>query len=189
MQSLIAPVQKKEFWLKAEPNWPVLASEFPDDYEFNAYARIYCDLETKSTFAVTVGDSLDTFFGDSLIRTTPSNLSSWCGYEWQENGDCYELEYGPDASCEWWSIDDVLFGAFHFGYLGTVNSDTHCVASIEEIVEYFGTAHYVTNKVNCAKAIAYWWHELTPAEEVKYGLTQAELNDEIEEALALFDRL
>ena len=43
--------------------------------------------------------------------------------------------------------------------------------------------------MNCAKAIAYWWHELTPAEEVKYGLTQAELNDEIEEAQALFDRL
>ena len=180
MQTLIASVQKEAFWLQAEPNWPVIASEWSDDYEYNNFVRIYCDLETKSTFAVSVGNGLETLLGDSIVWNKEPDIRSWCGYEWQANGDCFTLSYGPEADYEWWSINDILFGELNYGYLGAVHGVTHCVISVPEIVKYFKNSNYCTPLGAARGVIEYWWHELTPAEEVQYGLTVAEIEDEYE---------
>ena len=189
MIALLDPITKESLWLNAEPNWPLLAAEFGEDYDYNCWVRLYCDLETKSTFAVSVGNALDTLFGDKIEWVEEPDHRSWVGYEWAYNGECFTLAYGEDACNEWWAIDDILFGAFDQCYLGCVDPDTHCVVSVQQIVDHYTRTTYLANQNNLKRTIEYWWHPLSPAEEVQYGLTQAELQEEAEAAQKLLSEL
>lgn len=103
---------------------------------------------------------------------------SWCGYRWDQDGTSYELRYGPESDDHWWEIDDLLWGSFEESYLSAVNED-HTVCSVEQIVDFhINKSGYVNSRLLARQTIEYWWGPLTPSDEVKYGLTVSELDEE-----------
>lgn len=180
-------VTKTEFFLSAEPNWNYFGLEFGglQNHQYDKLVRVWCDLETKNTYATSVADGLDTLLGDKIVWAEGQGpeLFSWCGYEWCADGTCNLLESGEEASYHWWEIDDLLFGAFEQSYLGVVDADTHCVTDKQTAFEFYQNSNYCSPSSVFASFLEYWWGPITPAEEVKYGLTTAELIEE-QEALA-----
>ena len=153
-------VNRKKFWLGAEPNWDLLAREYGGlpNPTYDAYVRTYCDLETRATVCVTVGDGLDTLFGGALEYAdgeTP-DLWSWCGYQWDADGSSWELAYGPEADHHWWEIDDLIWGAFDESYLWAVDADTHTVKSGARMISEISQMGYGNPAGVAAGACAYW---------------------------------
>jgi hypothetical protein len=153
-------VNRKPFWMGAEPNWDLMAREYGGlpNPGYDAYVRTYCDLETRATVCVTVGDGVDTMFGGAVEYTDGEgpDLWSWCGYQWDDDGTCWELEYGPEANYHWWEIDDLLWGAFDESYLWAVDEDTHCVKSGARMISEISQMRYGDPAGVAAGALAYW---------------------------------
>ena len=157
-------VDRKPFWLGAEPDWTGLGREWGGlpNPTYDAFVRVYCDLETRATVAVTVGDGLDTLFGGGIEYTDGSGPDdySWCGYQWDADGSCWELAYGPEADYHWWEIDDLLWGAFESSLLWAVDGDTHCVKTAERMLGEIGQMNYVAPEAVAQSAMAEWHSEL-----------------------------
>ena len=151
---------RKQFWMGAEPNWTLMAAEYGGlpNPGYDQYVRTYCDVTTKSTVCVTVGDGMDTMFGDALEYADGQSpdLYSWCGYVWDNDGTCWEISYGPEADNHWWEIDDLLWGAFEESYLWAVDGDTHCVKSPERMLGEIGQMSYLAPEAVAASAVAAW---------------------------------
>ena len=181
------------FQLGIEPNWNYFGLEFGglQNSKYDQFVKVWCDLETKNTYATSVADGLDTLLGDKIVWAEGQGpeLFSWCGYEWCADGTCNLLEAGEQASQHWWEIDDLLFGAFEESYLGVVNSETHCVTDKDTAFKFYTNSSYCNPSSAFASFVEYWWGPLTPAEEVKYGLTTAELIEEQEAFEALLQNL
>ena len=153
-------MEKTAHWLAAEPNWDLLGREYGGlpNPGYDAYVRTYCDLETRATVCVTVGDGLDTLFGGGIEYAdgeTPDEYS-WCGYQWDDDGTCWELAYGPESDYHWWEIDDLIWGAFDESYLWAVDADTHCVKTSERMIAEIGQMGYVNPAGVAAGALDYW---------------------------------
>ena len=153
-------VTRKPFWLAAEPDWTGLGRDWGGlpNPGYDAYVRTYCDIETRATVAVTVGDGMDTMFGDALEYAEGQGPDeySWCGYLWDESGECWELSYGPEADNHWWEIDDLLWGAFEDSLLWAVDGDTHCVKSAERMIGEIGKMSFVAPEAVAQSAVAAW---------------------------------
>lgn len=119
-------VEKKELWLGAEPNWSWFSSEYGGlpNPQYDEFVKVYCDLETKATIAVTVADGLNTMFGDDIVYNDGHgpDLHGWCGYQWDQDGKSWEL-HGPNHEEHWWEIDDLLWGALSESIFAVVNDD------------------------------------------------------------------
>ena len=153
-------VDRKSFWLAAEPDWTGMGRDWGGlpNPGYDSYVRVYCDLSTRATVAVTVGDGLDTLFGGEIQYADGEGPDefSWCGYQWDDDGTCWELEYGPEANYHWWEIDDLLWGAFQGSLLWAVDSDTHCVKTAERMMSEIGKMGYVSPESVAASAIGEW---------------------------------
>ena len=156
----LVTVNKKEFWLGAEPDWTGMCREWGGlpNPAYDAFVRVYCDLETKATVAVTVGDGVATIFGDDMKWEEGSGPDeySWCGYQWDKDGKSWELTYGPDAEHHWWEIDDLLWGAFEDSLLWAVDKETHCLKSAEQMISEIGQMNCLEPEAVAADAIAIW---------------------------------
>jgi len=153
-------VQRKEFWLKAEPNWALFGQEggLPNP-GFNAFVCCYCSLEDRGTYAVSVSsDALGEMFGDAFepAEDWAPDVSSWCGYEWAEDGSSWELECGPEAGHHWWEIDDLLWGAFEESVLWAVNKESHSVKPELQMVSEIGGMSFLRPEAVAASAVAAW---------------------------------
>jgi hypothetical protein len=163
-------VEKKPFWLMAEPNWNYFGVEYGGlmNRRYDQIVRVYCDLETKATVAVTTTSSEESL---GLEQSAEADYS-WVGYQWDQDGSCWELSCGEEAEYCWWMICDLLWGAFEECYLSAVDDDTHCVVSVDEIVDYYMNRSNKCSPISGAiSTIEYWWGELTEEQMEKYGFT------------------
>jgi len=153
-------VDRKPFWLGAEPDWTGLGRTWGGlpNPQYDAFVRVYCDLTTRATVAVTVGDGLDALFGGEMQYAEGEGPDewSWCGYQWDADGTCWELEYGPEANYHWWEIDDLLWGAFEDSLLWAVDEDTHCVKTAERMIAEIGQMSYVMPEAVAQSAMEAW---------------------------------
>ena len=144
----------------AEPNWTLLATEYGGlpNPDYDKYVRTYCDVTTKSTVCVTVGDGMETMFGDSLEYADGNGpeLHSWCGYVWDNDGTSWEISYGPDACEHWVDIDGLLWGAFVASDLWAVDGETHCVKSPEQMLGEISQMRFAEPEAVAAMAVAAW---------------------------------
>lgn len=175
-----ATVRREAFWLQAEPLWPVEGLPNPG---YDAWVRVYCDLDTRSTVAVTADT---TVWGDEN-----GTAVSWVGYEWAADGSCWTLAYGPvdHTDCRWWEVDDLLWGALGDSVLSVVDATTHTLRSREEIARRCFESGLVAPAAVARTIIEQWWGPLTAADEVRLGLTEAEAEEQLDNLWDLFKRL
>lgn len=151
-------VEKKPFWLGAEPNWELFSQEWGGlpNPKYDEYVCCYCDLASKSTVAVTVGDGLDTMLGDSLVYEDGQGPDEhgWCGYQWDQDGQSWEL-LGPNHEYHWWEIDDLLWGALSDSLLNVVNED-HVMKTKAQIWDEIRQMSYVYPEAVAESVVEYW---------------------------------
>jgi hypothetical protein len=174
-------------WLGAEPNWTLLGQEWgglPNPH-YDSLVRVYCDLATRSTFAVTVSDGLAGWVADE-----DRDEYSWAGYEWAADGQVWQLRGGAEPDHQWWVIDDLLWGGFGLDSVRcVVDADTHTVISREEIARRCFESGLLAPAAVAREAIELWWGPVTPAEEVRLGLTTAEVDEGIQQVQDLLSNL
>ena len=152
-------VKKTAHWLGAEPNWDYLGREYGGlpNPGYDAYVRTYCDIETRATVCVTVGDGADTLLGGLIYADGDGpDEYSWCGYQWDADGTAWELSYGPDADNHWWEIDDLIWGVYGESYLWAVDNITHCVKSGLRMISEIGGMGYGHPEIIAAETCEYW---------------------------------
>jgi hypothetical protein len=170
-------VEKKQFWLMAEPNWNYFGLEYGGlmNRRYDEIVRVYCDLETKATVAVTTISSEESL---GLEQSAEADYS-WAGYQWDDDGACWRLSCGEEADYCWWMVDDLLWGAFEECYLSAVHDETHCVIDIEGIIDYYvNRSHKCMPMSGALSTIEYWWGELSAEQMDKYGFSYEVMFDE-----------
>ena len=137
----------EKYWLQAEPLWDAYADDVSDavqaGHEFNyACLLIACDLKTKATFFVwptwsSVECSKEDEYvqPDSQTGCTPDGrggyyvrrfnkfrgYGSFAGYLIQDGVVSKFASSEDEYVCEAWSIDDLVWGAFHSQYFDADN--------------------------------------------------------------------
>lgn len=140
-------VTRKPFWLAAEPNWAML-----DLNDGSCWAAVccYCDLETKSTVAVTTTDVVGDLWG------WESDLSAYgfAGYQWDSDGSSWEI-HGPEAEYHWWEINDLIWGAFECSIFAVVKDD-HTVKTKAEFWDQVRGMSFVYPEEVAESGSTYW---------------------------------
>lgn len=154
-------MNKKQFWMMAEPNWSLLGSEggLPNP-EFDKWVKVWCDLESQSVFAQSAcSDWMVEMFGEGAVSCEEGqepDVSSWCMYQWDADGQCWEIECGPEGNHHWWEIDDLLWGVFEECSLWAVDKESHCVKSEMQMVSEIGQMGFVCPEGVAAGALEVW---------------------------------
>lgn len=133
------------------PNFALLGNEWCDESQPNAHIMdmfsIWSDVETKESYAVCrrVG-SIDGFLfaAGHQIKIEKKDKSdkkvSIAGYQWNQNGDVYELSNDSDIADglneAWMDCDDWLYGPFFFSYFN-VDGSTQEQESMPQIDSEF----------------------------------------------------
>ena len=173
-------------WLGAEPNWTLMGLEdggLPNP-RFDQLVRVYCDIATRSTFAVTVDDGLA-----GWVEEENRDFYSWAGYEFDADGRVWELRGGLEPDHQWWIIDDLLWGFGLDDVHNVVDRETHTIASREEMTRRCFESGLVAPAPVAREAIELHWGPLTASEEVRLGLTQSECQEGEDAVQDLLDGL
>ena len=140
-------VTRKPFWLAAEPNWNTF-----DLNDGSCWGAIccYCDLETKSTVAVTTTDVVGEVWG------WESDLSAYgfAGYQWDADGTCWEI-HGPEAEYHWWEINDLIWGFMETSVFAVVKAD-HTVKTKAEFWDEVREMSFVYPEAVAESGSTYW---------------------------------
>lgn len=170
-------VDRRPEWLGAEPNWSLLGTEggLPNP-AFDRLVRCYCDTATHSTFAVTVDDGLA-----GWVEEEERDFYSWAGYEWDRDGQVWELRGGSEPDHQWWVIDDLLWGFGLDDVHNVVDRETHSLISREEMARRCFESGLVAPAPVARNTIELHWGPLTAADEVRLGLTEAEVQDSLDD--------
>lgn len=153
-------IKKQQFWLMAEPNWALLGAEggLPNP-QWDVWVKVWCDLESKSVFAQSVcSDAMGEMFGESFEyeEGMEPDVSSWCMYEWAADGQCWEIECGPEGDHHWWEVDDLIWGAFGESVLWAVDKESHCIKSEMRMLSEIGQVGYACPEGVAAGALEVW---------------------------------
>ena len=140
-------VTRKPFWLAAEPNWAMLDL---NDGSYWAAVSCYCDLETKSTVAVTTTDCAMDLFGADFGRS----VTGFAGYQWDSDGSCWMVE-GPEAEYHWWEVNDLIWG-FGEASVFAVVKDDHIVKTKAEFWDEVRTMSFVYPEAVAEAGSTYW---------------------------------